>query len=1191
MKKLGILVMALMMIGAVQANVVLTEHFGQATETLATNDNIFAGEIASSGWTNINGSGQIYMGSADLTYADYKSTTDGTGSAEYKATFGKKVATPISPISSGSVYVAAIMNITAYGASSTPARDYEWALCTGTSSISTAGNHYARLCMQKTASGFQLGIAKQAESAAFLAYTDELSFGKYLVVMEYQFVSGDKNDIVYLYLNPTKGDKPAATLECRQSYINPNTGSDVGSGTKDDAAQFAAFMLYSSGTTKAAMQIDELKITTDWMDLWEDGGGSTDPSISVTKTAIDFSNVYTGEPEAESFTIKGENLTEGVTISHTNSEIALSASSLTKDAAEAGASLTLTLTPNIEGVGKDTVVLTSSGVTKKIPVVWYTWSVIDCANIAGLKSHLSATDDPEDWIGLRLTGEAIVTRDTIINSKHELYIQDASGALYIDDSYDIWVGKVRVGDKISNFRGSAASPSFGVKHLLAETVPTVVSQGNEVIPQVVTLAQLQANAQDYLLEVVRVEGVVFAAAGGTFSGNDGGNYAISQDTQNATVKVEMGNGLSGKTIPALANVNGFSLNTSGSVIVPRNGKDVEDATPKPLLKNASFEDYEVRSFLGVPATEFDDWTGLNSAGLTAEKTDVLDGETALKTTVDYKTTGTLYQSINMEDYNAGDEFKLRICYKVLTDQGAGTLTLNSYWASARTSQMSDDAAILYGVALPNSAVWDTLEVVTHKPTDATKFEFRLTVLKNAIVLLDNFAFEYVEPTQYFSVTPTSVKSVTTDINTNIAVGTFTVKQKGLTQPVVIEITGTGAAMFSADKTQVTTDGEQVVVTYHPTAVGNHDAYITFVDDENHTTTLCNTAVGLHGTAIDPTQKPTISVTPMTLPHHTIAAQTWVYDTLTLTSTNCIDDVFCHVTHLTGSAFQLLDYSLPKNTTRAVVLQFYPKEAGECSSKLWWTTQGGDTVAIVVTGTATAPAPPVVDYDTVFHWDSSAPLDILDEHFGNAATYHNKTYRVPTGWQNVVTQGTRAWWGYDTDTTNMAKACGYAYGIETCTAMETWLVTPALNFNTAGKKQFGFRVMGQLLSEDQVGHLQLWYLDPANNVEQQISAVDALIPAMDSEKSGKWVDVVVDLTGQDIADAFFMAFRYADYSCNTGVIYNITDVTWGIELVPTGLQEGMKTGEAAPQTKKVMIDGVMYIWRGGAIYNLNGVRVE
>lgn len=269
------------------ADVLLTEHFGQSTETLATNENSFANEIATTGWTNINGSGQIYMSSTDLTYSGYKSETDATGSAEYKTTFGKKVATPLkSSVNSGSVYAAAIFKFSACSPASSPGRDYLWAFTPATSSISTSGNHFGRLCAQKSANTFQLGIAKNAESAAFISYTEELSYNTpYLIVMEYEFAEGTQNDVVRLYVNPSKGDKPAATIECKQ-YAENTSGTNVGSGTKADPSQFAAFMLYSTNTTRLACLIDELRITTSWEDLWEGGSTGSEPVIGVPEPEI-----------------------------------------------------------------------------------------------------------------------------------------------------------------------------------------------------------------------------------------------------------------------------------------------------------------------------------------------------------------------------------------------------------------------------------------------------------------------------------------------------------------------------------------------------------------------------------------------------------------------------------------------------------------------------------------------------------------------------------------------------------------------------------------------------------------------------------------------------------------------------------------------------------------------------------------
>ena len=280
----------------VNATVLLNEHFNQATETLATNDN--ASSIGVD-WTNITGSGQVYINAADLIYSGYKSATDETKSVEFKATYGKKVAKSFTNKNSGSLYAAAIVKVSSCGASSAGnSRNYLWTFCDVTSSsVGTAGNHYGRLCVQKTETKFQFGISKQSESTAFLAYTDELEYNTpYLVVLEYKFVSGSQNDVVYLYVNPTKGDKPDATIECHQSYINPNTSADVGSGTKPDPSSLVSFVFSntSSGSSGSKWNclIDELKVVTDWSDLWE-AGEDPDPEPVVPVPA----------PEALSITL------------------------------------------------------------------------------------------------------------------------------------------------------------------------------------------------------------------------------------------------------------------------------------------------------------------------------------------------------------------------------------------------------------------------------------------------------------------------------------------------------------------------------------------------------------------------------------------------------------------------------------------------------------------------------------------------------------------------------------------------------------------------------------------------------------------------------------------------------------------------------------------------------------------------
>lgn len=291
---------------SVMAEVLLHESFNQATETLATNDNVSSGEIAASGWTNINFSGNIYMSSTNLSYSGYKSTADVTGgSAEYKTAFAKRAATPLSAsVSSGSLYMAGIVKISGMKSGG---KDYLWALGVGTSSLSLGANQYARPYVMQSGDGFKFGIAKldETSTATYIDYTaSEYAYGTYLIVVEYTWVEGVKNDVIKMYINPTKGAKP----ESATCVPKPTQASN-----KNDASSFGSVLLYSSNTSQAACLIDELKVTTSWDELWEKGGDTptpepdplTPPSPSASSITVNSATISWDEVEnADSYVLQ-----------------------------------------------------------------------------------------------------------------------------------------------------------------------------------------------------------------------------------------------------------------------------------------------------------------------------------------------------------------------------------------------------------------------------------------------------------------------------------------------------------------------------------------------------------------------------------------------------------------------------------------------------------------------------------------------------------------------------------------------------------------------------------------------------------------------------------------------------------------------------------------------------------------------
>lgn len=539
-----ILCAALMTLGTVNAEVLLKESFGQATETLSTSEDAFGNEIAASGWTNINGSGNIYMSSTNLSYSDYKSTADATGgSAEYKATFGKKVAQPLSKnINSGSIYAAAIMDISAVGGTG---RDYNFALCTGTSSLATAANQFARINIRQGASsGFRIAVAKGAEAnTLFLRWSDDLAFGTYLVVVEYQFVSGDNNDVVKLYMNPVKGDKPSPTLTCVQDTIRESDSRNFGASQVADASGLKSVMLYSSSSNKAAIRIDELKVVTDWSDLWESGGGTPTPTINVSTASLDLGNVTVGEAAMDHITVSGSNLDAAISVFPSGSddiEVGTGSISIADATAVGGYSLSITVIAAVAGEGTATITLSSTGASNKvINVKWNAEEMVSKLSIAEAK--------------LKSEGDLVTLKDVVVIREFEysstpcLTVQDATGALNL-----FYVNIWHVGDKISDLKGYVLnSDDFAEKFFTLQPASgTIAATGVSVDPFAVTLDDITK----YGPALVKASSVSFADAGGKFAT---GNYSISQGSFSAQMKVLASCDIIDQDIPATANVTGL----------------------------------------------------------------------------------------------------------------------------------------------------------------------------------------------------------------------------------------------------------------------------------------------------------------------------------------------------------------------------------------------------------------------------------------------------------------------------------------------------------------------------------------------------------------------------------------------------------------------------------------------------------
>ena len=550
MKKIfTLLCAAVIAVSTMNAEVLFNEHFAQTTETLATNTDAlpYSGEIAETGWTNVWGSGDMYVNkTTDLTYAGYKSNSDGTGSAEYKVTFAKRVASPFSKsVNSGSVYMAGIVKISSMKSSG---KDYLWALGVGTSGLNAASSkQYARPYVYQSGTGFKFGIAKldETSTATYIDYTEtEYEYGTYLLVVEYTWKEGDKNDEIKLYVNPTKGDKPASAT-CMPKAAQAEK--------KVDAESFGSVVLFSSNTSQAACLIDELKVVTDWSDLWEAGEAPQTPTI-IADQSFSFGNVNVNEAANKNLTIKGSNLKGAISIASNNEQLVVSAASVTKEAAEAeeGAAVSLTLTATAAGEGSAKITLSSEDAADK--VINVTWNAVEplpsVTNIAAIASL--AEGKPY----------VLATQPIVIGSIDGVWVlQDATGA-FIYNEYGMC--ELAIGDKLEKvviLRVEEEEYTRGFVTAYAYDFPTVVSHENALVPIETNIADMNNYGPAYI-KLTQVE----------FTDTNKDKFAqgwfyIKQGDNTARIQVPENCDIIGEDIPAKADVVGQLVYTTGGIAI------------------------------------------------------------------------------------------------------------------------------------------------------------------------------------------------------------------------------------------------------------------------------------------------------------------------------------------------------------------------------------------------------------------------------------------------------------------------------------------------------------------------------------------------------------------------------------------------------------------------------------------------
>lgn len=602
MKKLLLFFVALFTLSTVHAELILHETFDRPVGKLSVANTPAANNTD---WYSFSGtSNYISVVEGSLSYEGY---AEAAGKKVELVGNGADDLRQFAPITSGKVYVGAIINID----SLKPSGVADYFLTLGDASNSNMWGRLYYRSVDKVGdnfTGFNLGVTKYTESSTAYGWADQKLLPKtdYLVVIEYEFVDGEKNDTVRLYINPTKSNKQSVS-QCVQNYVS-GTGKQNGASGKDDASKIASVNLRKAAATPGRVYVDEIKVATAWENLFAGESGETpveEPEITATPAILQFGGqVFVGSRYTTKFVVKGKDLKGDITLSNKNSELTLDKTTIAKADAESenGVEVTATLVPvksSTEGyiTWRDTVSLVSEGATTAIVTTsWWTNPLVRCATVAELNAE-AAKASGWDYVYIKFMGKAVVSYQ-YNQSGIKLYIQDATAGVLISDTY--WGDAVKQGDSISNFI-VYADPSNAVGGMMyigtQGAAIDVLSHNNEVTPQVVTLAELQANPANYLCQLVKVEGVTFANTDAFASGD-----VVNQGETTATINLIEGNDLIGTAKPAKADIIAISSTTTGKVLRVRGKQDVV-AAPTAIENIAADSEVEIYTVSGMRVAE------------------------------------------------------------------------------------------------------------------------------------------------------------------------------------------------------------------------------------------------------------------------------------------------------------------------------------------------------------------------------------------------------------------------------------------------------------------------------------------------------------------------------------------------------------------------------------------------------------
>lgn len=400
-----------------------------------------------------------------------------------------------------------------------------------------------------------------------------------------------------------------------------------------------------------------------------------------------------------------------------------------------------------------------------------------------------------------------------------------------------------------------------------------------------------------------------------------------------------------------------------------------------------------------------------------------------------------------------------------------------------------------------------------------------------------------------TITPEKITQAAGALGKTVEVATIHVSAQNMKYATTFELAGKNADQFSISQSTVEKGSTEtdIVISYTPTEVAVHKAYLMVncpsIEDYYKT-------INFSAYAIDEQNPPTITLNPTALEPFTAKVNETSEQTIEVTTANMPDYTYVKVKD--AGQFVLSNTMLLRNMANTVKITFQPKAEGTYSTALVFSALGMEDVEVPISGVATGETQEEPKEGVDFVLSDENPLTELTETFDNID--RNKPLALDR-WTNSAIVGTRAWWGYsfpdyDQESSNekVAKVTPYDSKMESGMGepVQMMLVTPPLDFKNAKNNIFTFRVRGDYLQDNQTDKLELCYVDITEGEPYIQPLTECRMPCTKDE-SGNWYPYTVDLTGQQLADVFFMAFRFTGTrGCDNAATYYIDDVTYGRE---------------------------------------------